>query len=142
MKQFKLILLSVLALTLGFSSRADERPISYDQLPQAAKAFLAQHFPDRTPLLVQADWEDYEVIYDNGEKVEFTKKGDWKEIDCRMSAVPDVLVPEQIKAQVNARYPGAVIVKLKKDRIGYDIKLSNGLDLEFNKRFVITDIDD
>ena len=66
MKQFKLILLSVLALTLGFSSRADERPISYDQLPQAAKAFLAQHFPDRTPLLVQADWEDYEVIYDNG----------------------------------------------------------------------------
>lgn len=142
MKQFKLILLSVLALTLGFSSRADERPISYDQLPQAAKAFLAQHFPDRTPLLVQADWEDYEVIYDNGEKVEFTKKGDWKKIDCRMSAVPDVLVPEQIKAQVNARYPGAVIIRLKKDRTGYDIKLSNGLEIEFNKRFVITDIDD
>ena len=59
-----------------------------------------------------------------------------------MSAVPDVLVPEQIKAQVNARYPGAVIIRLKKDRTGYDIKLSNGLDIEFNKRFVITDIDD
>ena len=127
MKQFKLILLSVLALTLGFSSRADERPISYDQLPQAAKAFLAQHFPDRTPLLVQADWEDYEVIYDNGEKVEFTKKGDWKKIDCRMSAVPDVLVPEQIKAQVNARYPGAVIIRLKKDRTGYVCMLLEAL---------------
>ncbi|MBR6933468.1 MAG: PepSY-like domain-containing protein [Bacteroidales bacterium] len=142
MKQLKFILLAVLALTLSLPSCADDRPISFEQLPQAVRNFLAQYFPNKTPLLVLEDWDDYEVTYENGEKAEFTKKGDWKKIDCRMSAVPDVLIPEQIKTQVKARYPEAVIIRLKKDRTGYDIKLSNGLEIEFNKRFVITDIDD
>ena len=37
---------------------------------------------------------------------------------------------------------GATIIKLDRDRRGYDVKLNNGMELEFNKKFEIVDIDD
>ena len=37
---------------------------------------------------------------------------------------------------------GATIIKLDRDRRGYDVKLNNGTELEFNKKFEIVDIDD
>ena len=37
---------------------------------------------------------------------------------------------------------GATIIKLDRDRRGYDVKLNNGMELEFNKNFEIVDIDD
>lgn len=139
----KLFLLSVLALLLSVSALAQEdRIITFDQLPQPAKEFLAKHFPDKTPLLVKEDWDDFEIMYPNGEKAEFFKNGDWKKVDFRIVAVPDVLVPEQIKNQVQAHYPGAVITKIKKERYGWEAKLNNGLEIDFNPEFVITDIDD
>ena len=139
----KFILLSVLALLLGVSAKAqDDRIITFDQLPQNAKEFLAKHFPDKAPILTKEDWDDFEVIYTNGEKVEFLKNGEWKKVDCRTTAVPDVLVPEQIKTQVQAHYPGSIIVKIKKERYGWEAKLNNGLEIDFNPEFVITDIDD
>lgn len=139
----RLIILSVLALCLGISAKAqDDRIITLDRLPQNAKEFLAKHFPDKTPMVLKEDWDDFEVMYTNGEKVEFLKNGEWKKVDCRTAAVPDVLVPEQIKTQVQAHYPGAVITKIEKDRRGWEVKLNNGLDIDFSPKFVITDIDD
>ena len=139
----KLIILSVLALCLSISAKAqDDRIITLDRLPQNAQEFLAKHFPDKTPMVLKEDWDDFEVMYTNGEKVEFLKNGEWKKVDCRTAAVPDVLVPEQIKTQVQAHYPGAVITKIEKDRRGWEVKLNNGLDIDFSPKFVITDIDD
>ena len=139
----KLILLSVLGLLLGLGAKAqDDRIITLDQLPQVSKEFLAKYFPEKTPLLLKEDWDDFEVVYTNGEKVEFLKTGEWKKVDCRLSAVPAALVPAQIKDQVLALYPGAIITKIKKERYGWEIKLNNGLEIEFNPDFVITDIDD
>ena len=139
----KLIILSVLGLLLGLNAKAqDDRIISLDQLPQNAKEFLVKHFPDKTPILLKEDWDDYEVVYPNGEKVEFLKNGEWKKVDCRLTAVPAVLVPQQIKDQAQALYPGSIITKIKKERYGWEIKLNNGLEIDFNPQFVITDIDD
>ena len=59
-----------------------------------------------------------------------------------VSAVPTALIPEQIKASVKKTFPGATIIKLDRDRRGYDVKLNNGMELEFNKKFEIVDIDD
>lgn len=140
----KLILLSVLGLLLGLNAKAqDDRIISLDQLPQNAKEFLVKHFPDKTPMFLKEDWDDYEVVYASGEKVEFLKNGEWKKVDCRMAAVPAVLVPEQIKNQMQAHYPGVIITKIKKESYGgWEIKLTNGLEIDFNPQFVIIDIDD
>ena len=139
----KLIILSLLGLLLSLNAKAqDDRIITLEQLPQNAKEFLAKHFPDKVPMLLKEDWDDFEVVYSNGEKVEFLKNGEWKKVDCRTVAVPAVLVPEQIKTQVQSHYPGAVITKIKKELYGWEVKLTNGLEIDFNPQFVITDIDD
>ncbi|MBO7138047.1 MAG: PepSY-like domain-containing protein, partial [Bacteroidaceae bacterium] len=97
---------------------------------------------DKMPLIITVDWDDYKVIYQSGEKVEFDKKGNWKDLDCKVSAVPTALIPEQIKTNVKATFPAATIIKLDRDRRGYDVKLNNGMEIEFDKNFRVVDLDD
>ena len=103
---------------------------------------MKKHFGDKIPLIVTVDWDDYTVVYQSGEKIEFDKKGEWKELNCKTSAVPTALIPEPIKASVKQTFPGAIIIKLDRDRRGYDVKLNNGMELEFNKKFQIVELDD
>lgn len=138
-----LFALLVFVLTICMPAKADnERVITFEQLPAQAQTLLKQHFADKVPLIVTVDWDDYKVIYQSGERVEFDKKGNWKEFDCKVSAVPTAVIPEPIKANVKTTFPGATIIKLDRDRRGYDVKLNNGMELEFNKNFQVVDIDD
>ena len=142
MKKTVFILLALL-LTMCMPMMADnDRVITFDQLPQTAQTMLKTHFADKVPLVITVDWDDYKVMYQSGEKVEFDKKGNWKDLDCKVSAVPTALIPEQIKTHVKATFPGTTIIKLDRDRRGYDVKLKNGLELEYNKQFQVVDIDD
>ena len=111
-------------------------------LPAQAQTLLKEHFANKVPVIITMDFDDYKVMYQSGEKVEFDKKGNWKELDCKVSQVPTALIPEQIKATVNKTFPGALVIKLDRDRRGYDVKLNNGMELEFNKQFQIVEIDD
>ena len=139
----KILVLFVALLTLGFSAKADhDQVITFNQLPATAQTMLKQYFADKVPLIVTMDWDDYTVVYDSGEKVEFDKQGNWKDIDCRTSHVPTALIPEQIKAHVKATFPGTTILKLDRNRRGYEVKLNNGLGLEYNRSFQVVDIDD
>ena len=120
----------------------DDRVITFDQLPAQSKDLLKKHFADKVPLVVTVDYDDYKVVYQSGEKVEFDKRGNWKEFECKTSRVPVALIPEQIKSSVKTTFPGATIIKLSRDRRGYEVKLNNGMDLEFNRSFQIVEIDD
>ena len=143
MKTIKTILLLVAMLTIGFSAKADhDQVITYEQLPQPAQALLKQYFADKVPLIVTMDWDDYTIRYQSGEKVEFDKQGNWKEFDCVTSRVPSELIPEQIKAHVQATFPGTIILKLDRNRRGYEVKLNNGMEIEYNRAFQVIDIDD
>ncbi len=140
MKKF-LMMLVALVMTASMPAMADnDKVITFEQLPQAAKTLLQTHFADKVPLIVTVD--DYKVMYQSGEKVEFDKKGNWKELDCKVSAVPTALIPEQIKAHVKATFPGTTIIKIDRDRRGWDVKLNNGLELEYNKKFQVVEVDD
>ena len=142
MKKSLLVLMAfVMAMFLPAKAESD-RVITFDQLPTTAQTLLKKHFADKVPLIVTVDWDDYKVIYQSGEKVEFDKKGNWKEIDCKVSVVPKDLIPEQIKASVKTTFPAASIIKIDRDRRGYDIKLNNGMELEFDKNFKVVEIDD
>jgi hypothetical protein len=142
MKKF-FMMMAAMMLTFNVALMADDnRVITYDQLPQTAKTLLSQHFAKKVPLVVTMDWDEYEILYQSGEKVEFNKKGEWKSIDCRVSAVPSVLIPEQIKSHIKATFPGTTIIKLERDRRGYGVKLNNGLEVEYNTRFQVVEIDD
>ncbi|MBQ6202059.1 MAG: PepSY-like domain-containing protein [Prevotella sp.] len=138
-----LLIIVAFVMTMCFTVKADnDRVITFEQLPAEAQTMLKSYFADKVPLVITVDWDDYTVIYQSGEKVEFDKKGNWKDLNCKTSAVPTALIPEQIKASVKKAFPGATIIKLVRDRRGYDVKLNNGMELEFNKKFEIVDIDD
>ena len=116
--------------------------ITFEQLPAPAKAQLKKHFANKVVLIATADFDDYKVMYQSGEKVEFDRRGNWKDLECMTSAVPSALIPAQIKAHVKSTFPDAAIIKIDRDYRGYEVKLSNGLELEFNKYFQLIDIDD
>ena len=143
MKSIKAILLLVAMLATSFIARADhDQVITFDQMPEAAHAFHKQYFAGKVPLVVTVDWDDYTIRYESGEKVEFDKQGSWKEIDCRASQVPVELIPEEIKANIHATFPGAIILKIDRNRRGYEVKLNNGLEVEYSPTFQVIDIDD
>ena len=143
MKSVKSILVLLVMVAFSFTAKADnDQVITYNQLPAVAQTMLKTYFADRVPMVVTMDWDDYTVRYESGEKVEFDKQGNWKDIDCRSSHVPSELIPEQIKAAVRSTFPAAIILKLDRDRRGYEVKLNNGMEIEFNRSFQVIDMDD
>ena len=143
MKSIKVILLLVVMMTMSFNAKADhDQVIPFNQMPEAAQAFLKQHFANKVPLVVTVDWDDYTIRYESGEKVEFDKNGNWKEIDCRSSLVSTELIPEEIKTNIASTFPGAVILKIDRNRRGYEVKLNNGLEVEYSPTFQVIDFDD
>ena len=127
------------------STFANERIIPAEQLPEAAKTFIQKTFPGQTISYAIADFDGrktYEVCLSNGIEVEFDKHGTWDKVDCNFSAVPAHLVPATIADYVKTNFAGATIVKIDKERYGYDVELSNELELKFNKKGQLINIDD
>ena len=140
MKKFLTLLFAFMAL--AFSAKADyDQVITFNQLPDQAQELLKQYFADKVPLIVTVDWDDYTIVYDSGEKVEFDKQGEWKEFNCRTSHVPSALIPEQIKSHIKSTFPGTTIIQLERNRRGYEVKLNNGLEVEYSPAFNVIDID-
>ncbi|MDE7123393.1 MAG: PepSY-like domain-containing protein [Alistipes sp.] len=146
MKRLKLLLAGLLLATTTATYADNDRPIAVDQLPQAAQQMIRQHFADRRVALAKRESEfmkkSYEVIFADGCRIEFDGQGEWKEIDCRFAAVPAAAVPAPIAQYVKNNYPDAMIVKIEKDRREYEVKLSNRLELTFDRAFRLVDIDD
>ena len=143
MKHIKYLLLMAMVMTMSLTMSADDddRVITYDQLPQAAQTFLKQHFAKKVPLVVTADWEDFTICYESGEKIELDRSGNWKDIECYNSKVPADAVPAQISSYISQNYPGKSIIKLERHRSVYEVKLNNGMEIEFNRNFQVIDVD-
>lgn len=82
------------------------------------------------------------MVFVDGRKVEFEKDGAWKEVSCKYSQVPDVIVPPRIREYVAASHPGQKMVKIERSRREYEVKLDNGLDLTFDRSYNLIGIDD
>ena len=124
----------------------DKRPITAEQLPAKSQTFLKTHFSGKRILLVTLEREHlkttYEVRYADGTGVEFRKDGEWTEVDCRLDAVPTAIVPQPIRTFVKGHYPDSHICKVERDRKGYEVKLSNRLELAFDSKFRLIEVDD
>ncbi len=123
----------------------NDKPINVSQLPATAQQTLKTYFSGKKVALAKVESgiidKSYDVIFTTGEKIEFDRKGNWTEIDCKQTAVPTKLVPTEIISYVSMNYSGCTILKIEKDSREYEIKLSNGIEVTFNKDFVVTDID-
>lgn len=123
----------------------DDRPITFEQLPQTAQSFVKKHFADRNVAFSKMDKDIFDVTYDvmfvNGDKLEFDKQGNWKEMKCKHGLVPETAVPAQIVKYVKTNYPEAKILQIEKDRYEYEVRLSNFWDLKFDLKFNLIDMD-
>ncbi|MGM9804846.1 MAG: PepSY-like domain-containing protein [Candidatus Aphodosoma sp.] len=130
----------VLALTsvVGLSACDNGRTIEPENIPSASKSFLKTHFPDCGILRVTMEHDsffgkEYDVTLDCGVEIDFNKNGEWTDIDCNHSPVPDAIIPANILNYVREQYSNNFIVKIEKKRNGYEVELNNDLDLVFDK---------
>ncbi len=130
-------LMSILSIALMLFTACDkERVISVDSLPVAANTYIAQHFPDHEILQVVKERDDlkttYEVYLREGYKLEFNRKGDILGVEGN-NRLPDSVIPEKILVYVNTNYSDHFILDWELDDRGQEVKLSNRLELKFDK---------
>ncbi|MDR2955036.1 MAG: PepSY-like domain-containing protein [Prevotella sp.] len=145
MKRILTILVCLLAIQFSAQASKDKR-ITFDQLPAQSQQLIKKHFDKQPIALVKMESElfdkSYEVIFTNGDKIEFDKKGEWKEVDCKYTQLPVELIPVQIQNHVSKNYPDIKVIKIEKEsRNRYEISLANDIDLEFDSKFNLIDID-
>lgn len=145
----KKIMLTAALLFAGITaSLADnDRPITLEQLPAAAQTFLKTHFADLTlAYAVEAPkfvGSEYEVTYTDRTEVEFRPNGEWSSVERRYAAVPASIVPAQISAYVaKSSFSNQYIKKVERDAYTWEIELSNGIEIKFDREFHVIDIDD
>ena len=121
------------------------KPISVDALPAKAQTLLNNHFNGQKVMLATIASgvvsSSYDVVLKNGTKLEFDKRGNLTEIDCKQGIVPDQLIPQAITNYLKENYEGQSVRKIEINRKEYEVELTNGLDLTFNKHFQLIDIE-
>ena len=123
-----------------------ERPITLDKLPAAAQEFLAANFKDLTLAYAVEDpkfiGSEYEVIYTDRTEVDVESNGEWSSVERKYAAVPAAIVPVQIADYVKKSFAGESIRKIDRDKYTWEVELSNGLEIKFDRNFQVIDIDD
>ena len=138
--------LTAVVLGVGYGVEF-ERSVSPRKLPLAAQEFLAEHYPQQTPALVERAYDDfritYEVFFHTGAHVRFSCRGAFRALDSRQLPIPAAIVPEAVRAYAAKHYPGAAVTKLEHERREWEVRLSNGVELSFdNRNFFPTGYDD
>lgn len=142
----KIFLALACVCTLATTACADNyQPVNQDQLPEKAQTFLATYFPEAKISLARKEIDvmeiSYDVIFTDGSKVEFDRKGNWTEVDCLTNPLPSGIVPEAIERLIRTQYPDAKATKIERDHREVEVKLNNRVELTFNKKMQLIDID-
>ena len=127
------------------ANAGNDKPISVNALPAKAQTLLNNHFNGQKVMLATIESgvvsRSYDVVLQNGTKLEFDKKGNLTEINCKQGIVPALLIPQAIKNYLKDNYAGQSLKKIEMNKNEYEVELTNGLDLTFNKHFQLIDID-
>lgn len=135
----KLLLLIALMLGLAVSALAkDTYARNASALPKAAQSVLARNCKAKVSLIkIDKDFgriSEYEVILTDGTEITFDRNGNWESIEVgNNKSVPDGFVTQAIRNFVKNNHKGTRIVGIERDRSGYDVELSDGLKLKFDR---------
>lgn len=133
---FVVSILFFTALTIGFSQGKES--VSLENIPSEINAYVTHHFSatsikdaykekESTPSFV------YEINLKNGVELTFNSFNQIIEIESKQ-ALPESVVPAEIKKYVTDNYSGAVIKEWSlKSNDRQEIGLNNGKDLIFDK---------
>lgn len=133
--------LFLVAMVIGvfqFAMAIDVVTTDVNKLPAMAREMISRDFPNSRVASIKIDKDlfeaaSYEVKLENGTEVEFNANGEWVEIDCKNNPVPAFFIPQGIARYMNDNYNGHKIVKIERDRKGYELTLHNGWEVEFDR---------
>lgn len=145
----RLTVICAALLMLGGTALADSRRVPASKLPQQAQAFTRKCYPSAKIVSTSMDRElfdaTYDVALDDGTQIEFSRHGEWREITApKGGSVSAAAVPAKIIVYVQKTYPyGNTGVRcIERDGRGYDVQLTNGVDVEFDSRCDMTSTSD
>ena len=114
-------------------------PVNATDIDTAIVSFVNMHVPETSILSCNQTEHYFRVILNDNTKVYFNQAIEWVEVNCEQStiygAVPATLVPEQIAAYVTANYPDQHIDEIERENNGWEIELSNDVELKFDANF-------
>jgi hypothetical protein len=136
-------LLAASLFTIGVY--AEERPITFGELPQNAKKFVLTYFKDVPVEGVymerHASLTQYELKMAEGLELQFDRTGICTEIQKKKGAIPEVVIPKKILDVVKANFPKNVICKYEHNGRMYEVELDNDVVLTFSNSFRLVDVD-
>lgn len=116
----------------------NETNISFAELPEVSRTLIETNFSGVTANHVvkknatDADGTLYETWLSNNFEIDFDASGNWTEIDGNMQQVPSALIPEAILNYIQTNYGSFFIQGIDKEPYGYQVEISNDVDLKFN----------
>jgi hypothetical protein len=140
-----LITLALVLVTFAIV-KADDRPVTFNQLPRAAQTFINTNYPDEKVAFATVDDDfirpDYHVALVSGVMLQFEHGGSLEKIETRNGNIPAGIIPFQIIDMVKQYYPEAQITEYEIGKRSYEVKLSNRMEMKFNTKFQIIELDD
>lgn len=145
MKQ-KILLIAITLIGMMSLVACDDQVVAPTQVPVEIQTFVQQTFPGQAITYAEKDLElfgyKYDVVLADGTQISFDTDNVWDKVKTVTSAVPATLVPAPVATYLNTNFPAVTIVKLDKERYGYEVELANGLELKFNKQGALMEMDD
>ena len=123
-----------------------EEIIPTERLPEPAQEFIQKYFSNNNILQVKYEKDGrekrYNVLFNSGDRIEFYKNGEWKNIECIASEVPNGIIPQSINNFVQNHHPDKKITKIEKEKRYIEVQLSNDIEIRFNKSYIFIGYDD
>jgi hypothetical protein len=142
----KLILIIVSLAAFMSVARAEDKPVTFNQLPESARNFIDSNYQSVKLVLATKDDDfirpEFHVVLENGVALQFDNDGRLEKIASRSGDIPAAVIPKQIADIVKSHYPDANIVEYEVDRKTYEVKLSNRIEITFDSSFRLVEIDD
>jgi len=112
-----------------------------DVLPDVAKKFVTEHFPNLTILHIEnkqspiTDGTVFEVELSDKTEIDFDKDGEWREVNAEdNNSVPTTFLSSKIQDYLKNNYANIKVSSVDKEMNHIAIDLANDVDLIFDKQ--------
>lgn len=134
----KKITITLMSLFVAAAAWAGDYSHDANILPQAAKSVIQKNFKAEVSVIkidkTLGKINEYEVVLTDGSEITFDSKGNWKEVETsKKKSVPAGFVPKPVSDYVAKNHKGQKIVGIEIKHDGYEVDLSNGIDIKFDK---------
>ena len=139
--KYRLFCTFLLLIIVCLTHAQEDKNINPEALPAQARFFIKTDFAKKNIIYVTEHKGDktYEVLTADSTRFEFNKDGQWIYIESPFSDIPVFVIPHRITSAIRTSYgPNHQIIQIRRlSRGRYDVVLSNGINLRFNKNYEI-----